>query len=277
MSLPSSPLPPLEPLPEDWSRLLAIAAHPDDLEYGTSCAVARWTTLGKEVAYLMVTRGEAGVDAWPPERTAPIREAEEVESARLVGVSSVTFLGYADGMVEYGLTLRRDLAREIRRYRPEALAIGGFDLTWPGGSLNQADHRAVGLAACDAARDAGNRWIFPELRRRWLRAVGRRPVRLRQRLADPDARLRRRGRPGAGHRLAGGPARLLREPRPPVRRGRIPASADSGSRPAVRRGSGGGLPGPLRVGARDEGRVPDHSSLVPRPSSLRRSRRTEGA
>ena len=66
-------------------------------------------------------------------------------------------------MVEYGLALRRDLAREIRRFKPEALAIGGFDLTWPGGFLNQADHRAVGLAACDAARDAGNRWIFPEL------------------------------------------------------------------------------------------------------------------
>jgi LmbE family N-acetylglucosaminyl deacetylase len=78
-------------------------------------------------------------------------------------VSSVTFLGYRDGMVEYGLGLRRDLAREIRRFRPEALAIGGFDLAWPGGFLNQADHRAVGLAACDAARDAGNRWIFPEL------------------------------------------------------------------------------------------------------------------
>lgn len=163
MSLPPPQLPPLEPIPEDWSRLLAIAAHPDDLEYGTSCAVARWTGLGKEVAYLMVTRGEAGIDAWPPERTAPIREAEEIESARLVGVSSVTFLGYADGMVEYGLGLRRDLAREIRRFKPEALAVGGFDLAWPGGSLNQADHRAVGLAACDAARDAGNRWIFPEL------------------------------------------------------------------------------------------------------------------
>ena len=163
MSVSPSHLPLLEPLPEDWSRLLAIAAHPDDLEYGTSCAVARWTARGKEVAYLMVTRGEAGIDAWPPERTAPVREAEEIESARLVGVSSVTFLDYADGMVEYGLGLRRDLAREIRRFRPEALAIGGFDLAWPGGSLNQADHRAVGLAACDAARDAGNRWIFPDL------------------------------------------------------------------------------------------------------------------
>jgi LmbE family N-acetylglucosaminyl deacetylase len=111
----------------------------------------------------MVTRGEAGINAWPPERTAPIREAEEVEAARLVGVSSVTFLGYADGMVEYGLPLRRDLAREIRRFKPEALAMMNFDLTWPGDSLNQSDHRAVGLAACDAAHAAGNRWIFPEL------------------------------------------------------------------------------------------------------------------
>src|SRR5262245_45058540 len=58
---------------------------------------------------------------------------------------------------------RRRLAREIRRCRPEALAIGGFELPWPGGFLNQADHRAVGLAACNAARDAGNRWIFREL------------------------------------------------------------------------------------------------------------------
>jgi LmbE family N-acetylglucosaminyl deacetylase len=111
----------------------------------------------------MATRGEAGIDAWPPGKTAPIREAEERESARLVGVTSVTFLDYTDGVVEYSLALRRDLAREIRRFRPEVLATGGFALTWPGGGLNQADHRAVGVAVCDAARDAGNRWIFPEL------------------------------------------------------------------------------------------------------------------
>jgi LmbE family N-acetylglucosaminyl deacetylase len=157
------PLPPFEPLPEEWSRLLAIAAHPDDLEYGTSCAVARWTKMGKVVEYVMVTRGEAGIDAWPPEKTAPIREAEEIESARLVGVSSVTFLGYADGVVEYGLGLRRDLAREIRRFKPDALAVMNYDLVWPQGNLNQSDHRAVGLAVGDAAHDAGNRWIFPEL------------------------------------------------------------------------------------------------------------------
>lgn len=152
-----------EQVPEDWQRALAIAAHPDDLEYGASAAVARWTAAGKRVSYLLATRGEAGIDAWPPERTAPVREAEERESARLVGVEKLDFLDYRDGAIEYGLPLRADLARVIRRRRPEVIITMNFELTWPGGNLNQADHRAVGQAACDAAQDAGNRWIFPEL------------------------------------------------------------------------------------------------------------------
>ncbi len=153
----------LEHVPEDWERALAIVAHPDDLEYGASGAIAKWTAAGKTVTYVLASRGEAGIDAWPPERTGPLREAEERESARLVGVETVEFLDYRDGMIEYGLPLRRDLARAIRRHRPEVIITISFDLAWPGGALNQADHRAVGLAACDAARDAGNRWIFPEL------------------------------------------------------------------------------------------------------------------
>src|SRR5688572_18160223 len=104
----------LEHLPEDWERALAIVAHPDDLEYGASSAVARWTAAGKQVVYVLATRGEAGINAWSPERVAPVREAEERESARLVGVETVEFLDYRDGMVEYGLPLRRDLARAIR-------------------------------------------------------------------------------------------------------------------------------------------------------------------
>jgi LmbE family N-acetylglucosaminyl deacetylase len=159
----STSQPSLEPVPEDWQRALGIVAHPDDLEYGASSAVAKWTAAGKEVVYVLASRGEAGIGAWPPEKTAPIREAEEIESARLVGVESVQFLGYRDGMIEFGLPLRRDLARAIRRHRPEVVITLSFDVAFPGGGLNQADHRAVGLAACDAARDAGNRWIFPEL------------------------------------------------------------------------------------------------------------------
>jgi LmbE family N-acetylglucosaminyl deacetylase len=79
-------------------------------------------------------------------------------------VDTVEFLDHRDGVIEYGLPLRRDLARAIRRHRPEVIIITNFDFAWPGGQLNSADHRAVGLAACDAAQDAGNRWIFPELR-----------------------------------------------------------------------------------------------------------------
>jgi LmbE family N-acetylglucosaminyl deacetylase len=153
----------LQPIPEDWQRALAIVAHPDDLEYGASAAVAKWTTGGKQVAYLLATRGEAGIGAWPPERTAAAREAEERESARVVGVETVEFLNHQDGTLESTLALRRDLARAIRHHRPEAIITASFELAWPDGTLNQADHRAIGLAACDGARDAGNRWIFPEL------------------------------------------------------------------------------------------------------------------
>src|SRR5690554_2269555 len=65
----------LEPLDEGWSTLLAIVAHPDDLEYGAASAVAKWTAAGKQVAYVLVTRGEAGL-AIPPAEAGPLRERE---------------------------------------------------------------------------------------------------------------------------------------------------------------------------------------------------------
>lgn len=154
---------PLPPLPEDWERALCVAAHPDDIEYGAASCVARWTAQGKIVTYLLATRGEAGIDAMPPEQASPLREAEEREGASRVGVNTVEFLDYRDGVVEGGLGLRRDIAQAVRRHRPEVMITGGFDVRGPAQFSNQADHRAVGLAALDAARDAGNRWIFPEL------------------------------------------------------------------------------------------------------------------
>ena len=153
----------LPALPEDWERCLAVAAHPDDIEYGAASAVARWTAQGRQVTYLLATRGEAGIDSMPPEEAARLREAEERAGAREVGVDVVEFLDHRDGIVEYGLPLRRDIVRAIRRHRPEVVVSGAFTVRMVGGMTNQADHRAVGLAALDAARDAGNRWIFPEL------------------------------------------------------------------------------------------------------------------
>jgi LmbE family N-acetylglucosaminyl deacetylase len=151
----------LLPLPEDWRRALAVVAHPDDLEWGTAGAVARWTAAGKQVAYLLVTRGEAGIDGVAPERAGPLREAEQRAAAAAVGVHTVQFLEHHDGVIEYGLDLRRDLAVAIRRYQPELLVTVNHRDQWGPGSWNTPDHRAVGRAVLDAATDAGNEWIFP--------------------------------------------------------------------------------------------------------------------
>ena len=88
---------------------------------------------------------------------------EEQRGAALVGVDTVEFLNHRDGVIEYGIELRRDLARAIRRHRPDVLITSNHHMTWGGVNLNMADHRNVGLAAIDAARDAGNRWVFPDL------------------------------------------------------------------------------------------------------------------
>lgn len=153
----------LQPLDEAWDRALFVVAHPDDIEFGPASLVARWTTQGKEVTYLLITRGEAGIDTMPPERAAAVREQEQINSARVVGVTAVEFLSYPDGTIEYGPALRRDIAGAVRRYRPELVLTNSPHLTFGPGLLNSADHRAVGLATLDAVHDAGNRWIFPEL------------------------------------------------------------------------------------------------------------------
>lgn len=154
---------PLPSLPDDWSSALVVAAHPDDIEYGLAAAVSAWTGAGKTVRYLLVTHGEAGIDGLDPAEAAALRAQEERDGAAEVGVEVVDFLDHPDGTVEYGLGLRRDLARAIRAHRPDVLVGVTHRLRFAGGGTNQADHRAVGLALVDARADAGNRWIFPEL------------------------------------------------------------------------------------------------------------------
>src|SRR3712207_958605 len=108
----------LEPVDESWKSALCVVAHPDDLEFGTAAAVARWTDAGKTVVYAMVTSGEAGIDSLPPLEAKRVREAEQVESARIVGVEQVDFLGQPDGVLEYGVALRRTICAAVRVHRP---------------------------------------------------------------------------------------------------------------------------------------------------------------
>lgn len=153
----------LPPLPENWSRALAIVAHPDDMEYGASMAVSRWTAAGKQVAYVLATSGEAGIDTLPPDEARRVREEEQRNACAEVGVEVLELLGLPDGVLEGGVALRRELARAIRRHRPELIVSVNYRLTFGGATFNMADHRVLGIAVLDAARDAGNRWIFPEL------------------------------------------------------------------------------------------------------------------
>jgi len=163
MSTPPGMAPPaLEPLDESFQSVMCVVAHPDDIEYGLSAAVDRWVKAGKTVTYLLASRGESGIDTMHPDEAGPVREAEEVAAARVVGVDVVDFLDFTDGVIEYGVPLRRELCKVMRMRRPECVVSQSHDVRFMN-RLSQSDHRAVGLATLDAVRDCGNRWIFTDL------------------------------------------------------------------------------------------------------------------
>lgn len=93
---------------ESFRRVLCVAAHPDDVEYGASSAVATWTARGVEVAYLMLTRGEAGMDDTEPDKAARLRTEQQTAACAAVGVTRLDFLDHPDGVLEASLALRRD-------------------------------------------------------------------------------------------------------------------------------------------------------------------------
>jgi len=151
------------------SRVLAIMAHPDDVDFSAAGTVARWTEAGLEVVYCIVTDGDAGGldDGFPREKMPALRRAEQVAAAKCVGVTDVRFLGYPDGRVEATLDLRRDLARVIRQVRPDRVLCPSPERNYARIGFGHPDHRAVGSAALDAVYpDARNPFAFPELRER---------------------------------------------------------------------------------------------------------------
>jgi len=146
---------------------LVLFAHPDDAEFMCGGTVARWAREGTEVHYVCVTDGSAGSNEPGMTREAlrPIREAEQRAAAELLGVRSVTFLGYLDGRLELTWDLRRDVTREVRRFRPDVLIAPDPSRLWSGNRyINHRDHRVVGEAAlCAVMPDAPTRAQFPEL------------------------------------------------------------------------------------------------------------------
>jgi LmbE family N-acetylglucosaminyl deacetylase len=153
---------------------MAIAAHPDDIEFTSAGTLARWALLGTRVFYVLCTSGDVGIDepGMTREKATQIREAESLEAARIAGVNQVVFLREPDGLLQATLELRKKLVREIRKYRPEVIVSGDPTIVWSGGDyINHPDHRAAALAALDATFPAaGQPNLFEELAQEGLTA-----------------------------------------------------------------------------------------------------------
>jgi LmbE family N-acetylglucosaminyl deacetylase len=148
------------------TKALCVIAHPDDVDFGMAGTVGTLTSLGVEVAYCLVTSGDAGGDElfMPREDRARLREDEQRKAAACVGVTDLTFLGYPDGMVETTLALRRDLARVIRKVRPDLVLTQSPERNYERIYASHPDHLATGEATLRAVYpDARNPHAFPEL------------------------------------------------------------------------------------------------------------------
>ncbi|MHB8189321.1 MAG: PIG-L deacetylase family protein [Ferrimicrobium sp.] len=148
------------------ASVLVISAHPDDVDFGLAGSVAAWRNEGTEVAYCVVTDGDAGgFDPAIPRNEIPgIRREEQRAAARAVGVATVEFLGYHDGSLTVTQQLRRDLSAVIRRYRPERVVLQSPVRNFARIGASHPDHLAAGEAALQAVYpDARNPFAFPEL------------------------------------------------------------------------------------------------------------------
>lgn len=147
-------------------RALVVAAHPDDAEFGSAGTVAQWTDAGIEVAYLIVTNGDAGSPDPAVNRVAlaATRRLEQTAAAKTVGVDRVEFLGYPDGQLESTRELRRDISRMIRQFRPDRVVSQSPERRWDSLPASHPDHLAAGDAALRSVYpDARNPFAHPEL------------------------------------------------------------------------------------------------------------------
>jgi LmbE family N-acetylglucosaminyl deacetylase len=151
---------------EAVERALVVAAHPDDIDFGFAGTVARLTDAGADVAYCIVTDGDAGgaESGLTRAEMAARRREEQTAAAAVVGVHELHFLGYPDGRVEPSLALRRDISRVIRRTRPQRVLAQSPERVLDRMYASHPDHLAVGEATMAAVYpDARNRWAHPEL------------------------------------------------------------------------------------------------------------------
>ncbi len=147
-------------------RVMVVAAHPDDPEFLAGGTVARLAKEGREITYVIVTNGNKGSGdrGMTSEQLRPIRAEEQRRAARVLGVERVEFLGCEDGEVEDTRNLRRDITREIRRWRPELIITLNPHRTYTNFPGWHRDHRITGRVVLDCVYPlARDHLSFPEL------------------------------------------------------------------------------------------------------------------
>lgn len=145
--------------PRPLRRAMVIVAHPDDAEFGCAGTAARWVDEGAQVRYLILTDGASGSqdETMTRQRLAEVRQREQRKACAEVGVTDVGFLNHPDGYLEATIALRREVAAEIRRYRPEIIVTMNPELRWSHwGMVNHPDHRAAGDVVLHAVNPAAS-------------------------------------------------------------------------------------------------------------------------
>jgi LmbE family N-acetylglucosaminyl deacetylase len=148
-------------VPPGGQRILVVIAHPDDAESFCGGTMVRLAAEGRAIHYLVITKGDKGSHdhSMTPERLSSIREDEQRQAAKILGVQTVTFLNtYYDGFVEPTLALRQELTFKIREWRPDVIFT--FD-PWKRYEIHP-DHRATGLCTFDAIAVARDWMTYPE-------------------------------------------------------------------------------------------------------------------
>ncbi len=150
-------------------RVMVVTAHPDDPEFGAGGTVAKLTREGRQVTYVIATNGNKGSGdrSMTPERLARIREEEQRNAAHILGVEHVVFLGREDGELEDTREFRRDVTREIRRWRPDLIITQNPRRTY-NLYASHRDHRITAGVVLDCVYPlARDHMAFPELLREY--------------------------------------------------------------------------------------------------------------
>ena len=153
---------------EEFNRGMVVVAHADDAEYGCSGTVAKLCAEGWEMVYVLCTDGSKGSSdrEITMGELSSIRRREQIEAGRTLGLKDVVFLDHEDSMLQPTLELRHDIAREIRRHRPDVLITNypARNLDGGGWGIGHPDHIAAGEAALAAVfPTARDHMTFPDL------------------------------------------------------------------------------------------------------------------